>query len=403
MAFFQIVFDSVHKCLCSLGDHSDAVGDSIASKPKGASYSEFSPPKLRITDLSTNLSSNIEDNHIFASTSRYSTPLPSTRYADQSSPGTLDPSQLTPTASSAKAEAVQDTTRRDVDSADRKTAEVLAKARIEAMKGTAIRNRRTIGAEVTHTTMPSPSLYSSRPLNEKSHKRRMEIFRPRRSPGEEIVEPKRSYHCGASADDAFYLATSIFRAHDDHTIENSSPLPMLCFAKPIREDSDPDKRAKNLRNGRSLTTTDSDDNSSTASSCIYQDTQTHLSSNPLRPMPLYDHYLVMVSDDHKDEIARIMKIGTHKSFEWMHFDDSSEYMNAGSEDKQDHSLAKRLSHDDVQIFEGTSTFLAPVTEENEAALSIVLESSIESLKPKDSTDDGSTKLNYLEMNPVRIH
>jgi len=384
MAFFQIVFDSVYKCLCSLGDHSDVVSGSYASKPKGASYSEFSPPKLRVTDLSTNLSSNIEDDHIFASrtTSRYSTPLPSIRHAaENSSPVTLEATAEHISITS-KNEVVQhDKSSRDVDSAvDRKTAEVLAKARIEAMKGTAIRNRRSIGADVTHNTVPSPSRYLGCPLNERSHKRRMEIFRPRLSPNEEIVDPKRAYNCGASADDAFHLAASIFRAQDDQALEGS-PLPMLCFAKPIREVSE---RAKNLNQGHSFNTTDSNEDSSTASSCIYQVTHNHLSASPLRPLPLYDHYLVMVTEDHTDEIARIMKSGTHKSFEWMHFDDSSEYMNTGSEDKQDPTLAvsastKRLSHDDVHIFEGHTTFLAPVSEENEAVSSIVQKSSIETI------------------------
>ena len=385
MAFFQILYESVSKCICSLGESSyssGGVGESIAARPKGASYAEFSPPKLRTTDLSTNLSSNIEDNQIFASrtTSRYATPQPAARHsaADNSSSPNESPAEQ-PEGGGGGMDYTGDL--------DRKSAQVLAKARIQAMKGTAIRTRRSIGADaVTHSAVPSPSFYSSRPLNERSHKRRMEIFRSRQVlPVEEFVEPKRSYNCGASADDAFHLAASIFRAQGDDAFPEHSPLPMLCFAKPLKEETDPGKRFKNKvihpspsisRNSSSASSHEDkeDDSSSTASSCIYHDT---IQSNPIapsspppRPMPLYDHYLVLVSKDHTDEIAKIMKSGTHKSFEWMHLDDSSEYMNTtGSEDKQDlHTVVstQRLSHDDVLTFEKTSKFLlTPVTEENE--------------------------------------
>jgi hypothetical protein len=333
----------------------------MAKKPKGASYSEVSPPKLRTTDLSTQLSSNIEDSHIFASrtASRYATP-PSSRLPDTS---------LLPSTLENPAPPTEETT---PDGTDRRTAEVLAKARLQAMKGTAVRSRRTLGADVTHNALPTHFSYPNRHIHERTRRRKIDIFRPRLSPGEdEWMEPKTSYHCGASADDAFHFAASIFRAPEDPLSEHP-PLPMLCFAKPVREDTEEDKLRTNPDRAISQDSLDS----SMTNASMYHEASMDNATRTTRPIPLYDHYLVLVSEDHKDEIARIMKSGTHKSFEWMHLDDSSEYMNASSEDKQDpgvlsiHPVSiQRLSHDDMLLFDGTSHFLPPVTEESEAAFS----------------------------------
>uniref|UniRef100_A0A7S2EM81 Uncharacterized protein n=1 Tax=Ditylum brightwellii TaxID=49249 RepID=A0A7S2EM81_9STRA len=151
----------------------------------------------------------------------------------------------------------------------------------------------------------------------RAEKRKADIFRMR--PGDQFYDPVR--HCRYNADKkknhSSSGASGLFNSK--FLTDNSAFAQVLCFANPVRGNSQEDEKDPAIDNSDYLS---NDDDTNTLNTCedtitstlAYEAQFSHMvESRP--PMPLFMHFQVPCEEDHQNnELTKIVTTGSHRSF-----------------------------------------------------------------------------------------